>query len=126
MKFLVDAQLPPRLVRALVRRGHDAVHTSDLPGGNRTPDTEVATRADAEDRVVVTKDADFQIAHQLHGQPRRLLVVATGNITNDDLLAVLDRSLPTVLSAFEAADRVELRATEVVAWPRRRPAADPA
>ncbi|WP_431838431.1 DUF5615 family PIN-like protein [Cellulomonas sp. Y8] len=62
MKFLVDAQLPPRFVRALVRRGHDAVHTRDLPGGNRTPDTEVAARADAEDRVVVTKDADFQVA----------------------------------------------------------------
>lgn len=125
MRFLVDAQLPPRLVRALVRRGHDAIHTRDLPAGNRTSDTDVAARADADDRVVVTKDADFQIAHQLYGRPRRLLLVATGNITNDDLLAVLDRSLGTVVSAFDAADRVELRTTEVVAWSRRPPAVDP-
>jgi hypothetical protein len=29
VKFLVDAQLPPRLARALVAAGHDAVHTLD-------------------------------------------------------------------------------------------------
>ncbi|GIG36912.1 DUF5615 family PIN-like protein [Cellulomonas pakistanensis] len=124
MKFLVDAQLPPRLVRALVRHGHDAVHTRDLPHGNRTPDAEVAARADAENRVVVTNDADFQITHQLHGRQRRLLVVATGNITDDDLLLVVERSLSTVLAAFDAADRVELRAAEIVAWPRRAVSTD--
>ena len=38
MKFLVDAQLPRRLVRRLREAGHDALHTLDLPGGNRTTD----------------------------------------------------------------------------------------
>ncbi len=36
MRFMVDAQLPRRLVRWLGARGHDAVHTPDLPDGNRT------------------------------------------------------------------------------------------
>ena len=31
MKFLVDAQLPRRLVCELVDLGHDAIHTLDLP-----------------------------------------------------------------------------------------------
>ncbi len=56
MKFLVDAQLPTRLTQQLAAAGHDAVHTSELPNGNRTPDAEIAALADAEDRVVVTKD----------------------------------------------------------------------
>ncbi|MEV0033019.1 DUF5615 family PIN-like protein [Nocardia sp. NPDC050793] len=30
MKFLVDAQLPPTLARAMASEGHDAVHVCDL------------------------------------------------------------------------------------------------
>lgn len=56
MNLLVDAQLPLRLARHLAAAGHDVLHTSDLPEGNRTTDAEVSRRADAEDRVVVSKD----------------------------------------------------------------------
>ena len=35
MKFLVDVQLPRRLARWLQASGHDAIHTRDLPKGNR-------------------------------------------------------------------------------------------
>jgi hypothetical protein len=36
VKFLVDAQLPVRLARFLISAGHDVLHTTDLPDGNRT------------------------------------------------------------------------------------------
>ena len=85
MRFLVDAQLPARLARFLTDAGHAAVHTSELPNGNATPDSEINRVADADDRVVVTKDRDFRDSHLLRGTPRHLLVVTTGNITNDDL-----------------------------------------
>jgi predicted nuclease of predicted toxin-antitoxin system len=49
-----------------------------LPEGNRTADDHVTKVADAEDRIVVSKDADFRISHQLHRQPRRLLIIAMG------------------------------------------------
>lgn len=118
MKFLVDAQLPARLARFLHDAGHDARHTAQLPAGNRTTDDQVAKVADTEDRVVVSKDADFRISHQLHGQPRRLLVVAMGNISNNDLLAVFETHLESIVAAFDDADRVEVRPTQIVAWPR--------
>lgn len=63
MKFLIDAQLPILLARRLIEAGHDAIHTIDLPGGNRTPDDAIAQLADAEDRVVVSKDDDFRDSH---------------------------------------------------------------
>ena len=77
MRFLVDAQLPARLAEALTAAGHDAVHTSQLPDGNRATDHQVAEAADSSDRVVVTKDSDFRDGHLLAGRPRRLLVVGT-------------------------------------------------
>lgn len=58
MKLLVDAQLSARLARFLNDAGHDAVHTSALPDGNRSTDVRLAEVADDEGRVVVTKDRD--------------------------------------------------------------------
>lgn len=108
MKFLVDAQLPARLVRFLADAGHDAIHTSELPDGNRTADGDINRIADADDRVVVTKDRDFRDSHLLRGTPRHLLVVTTGNITNDDLLALFAAHLDEVVAALRDGPFVEL------------------
>lgn len=59
MNFLADAQLPRRLAHLLAEAGHDAVHTLDLPRGNRTPDQEVCEICLRDNRVLVTKDSDF-------------------------------------------------------------------
>lgn len=114
MKFLVDAQLPVRLARHLNAAGHDARHTSELPGGNTSTDAEIAAAADAEDRVVVTKDRDFRDAHLLRSSPGRLLIVATGNIANDALLALIDLNLVAICSALEEVRFVEVTAGRLI------------
>lgn len=48
MKFLLDAQLPRGLALRLLDQACDCLHTLDLPDGNRTSDTDIAKRADAE------------------------------------------------------------------------------
>ena len=79
-----------------------------LPDGNRTTDARIAEVADGEDRVVVTKDRDFRDGHLLSSSPRRLLVVATGNITNSTLLALFEVNLDVIVGALGEADFVEL------------------
>jgi predicted nuclease of predicted toxin-antitoxin system len=118
VRFLVDAQLPARLAARLGALGHDAVHTSSLPDGNRTTDQQIAAVADRDGRIVVTKDADFRNSHLLNGSPARLLVVATGNIRNDDLLNLFESRLPEVEAAFGVGDFVELRRGAVISHPR--------
>lgn len=108
MKFLVDAQLPARLAELLKQAGHDAIHTRELPNGNRSTDRKIAQVADTEDRVVVTKDRDFRDGHLLHRSPRSLLVVATGNITNDALLSLFEMHLDDIVSALVETGFVEL------------------
>ena len=100
MKFLVDAQLPRSLCRMLSGGGHDAVHTFELPLGNRTPDATICEIALQEARIVVTKDADFVNMFLLHGIPEKLLLVAIGNISNAELEAILSRELAAIVSAF--------------------------
>ncbi|WP_319454433.1 MULTISPECIES: DUF5615 family PIN-like protein [unclassified Mycobacterium] len=109
MKFLVDAQLPVRLCDFLIRCGYDAVHVSALPDGNRSSDAVIAETADAEDRIVVTKDSDFRHSHLTDSLPRRLLIVATGNISNTQLLNLVEARLEDLSNAFGGADLVELR-----------------
>ena len=90
------------------------VHTSQLPEGNRTTDAALATLADQEERVVVTKDRDFRDTHLLRHSPHRLLVVATGNISNKDLLALFADNLGTVVAALNEGSFVELGSTGLV------------
>ncbi len=59
MKFLLDAQLPRWLARWLQTKGHDVVHTRDLPEGNRTRDAAINELSVREQRVAITKDEDF-------------------------------------------------------------------
>ena len=65
MKFLVDAHLPKRLASFLNAEGHDAIHTRDLPVGNRTSDATINQVSMAEQRIVITKDSDFMDSHLL-------------------------------------------------------------
>lgn len=63
MKFLIDAHLPGRLAGYLEAQGHDAIHVATLPRGFETSDAEITAWADADERVVVSKDADFVNSH---------------------------------------------------------------
>lgn len=114
MKFLVDAQLPARLARYLTAAGYDSVHTSELPDANRTTDDQIATIADADGRVVVTKDRDFRDSHILRRTPKRLLVVATGNISNDDLLKMFTLHIEIIAVALQESNLVELAPGRVI------------
>jgi hypothetical protein len=56
---IIDAQLPRRLVAVLHQRGHDAVHTLDLPEGNHTPDDRLCDLCGSDERVLISKDRDI-------------------------------------------------------------------
>lgn len=108
MKFIVDAQLPKRLARWLAARGHDVLHTLDLPEQNRTQDADITALACREHRIVVTKDADFVDSFLLQGRPPKLLLIATGNISNQALERLLTQNIAEIESAFASSQFVEL------------------
>jgi predicted nuclease of predicted toxin-antitoxin system len=113
MKFIVDAQLPRRLARELFAFGHDAVHTLDFPSGNQTPDGAIIAVAIHEGRIVATKDNDFVTSFLLRGVPPKLLLISTGNISNEALSKLLAANLMTLENAFAEYDFVELSASAI-------------
>jgi predicted nuclease of predicted toxin-antitoxin system len=114
MKFLVDAQLPRRLVYRLRKAGHDALHTLDLPNGNRTSDADINALSMQESRTVVTKDADFVSSFIVSRVPYKLLVISTGNISNADLEALLLAQLPALEIALASNDYLELTRSTLI------------
>ena len=108
MKFLVDAQLPRRLARLLATANQDCIHTLDLPRRNRTPDDELLEICARDDRILISKDLEFADSFLLKRQPARLLLISTGNITNNELESLFSKHLSKIIEAFESCAFVEV------------------
>jgi predicted nuclease of predicted toxin-antitoxin system len=114
MKFLVDAHLPRRLVYLLRESGFEAVHTLDLPLGNRTPDPVINELSIREEYIVVSKDADFVNSFLLNHKPYKLLLVSTGNIRNKELEALFAANIEKIAEGFEIFDFIEIDQKAVI------------
>jgi len=113
MKFLVDAHLPPSLCELLTARGHDTLHTRQLPHGNATADQRLNELSIAQQRVLISKDSDFFYSHLLQGQPWKLLLIKTGNISTHDLCSLFARNLAAIEDALQTHTLVEIDHTTV-------------
>jgi predicted nuclease of predicted toxin-antitoxin system len=115
MKFLVDAHLPRRLARWMNDSGHDCFHTLNLPLKNKTPDSAINQLSVDEQRIVITKDADFVDSFVVQGKPWKLLLISTGNIRNSELETLIHANIEGVAEAFESgASFVELSRTSLI------------
>ena len=88
MKFLVDANLPPRLCVCLRSQRHEAEHLFDRNLLTAT-DTQIWERGRLESLVVFSKDTDFYDRALLYGAPPQVVHVAVGNCSNARLFSVL-------------------------------------
>lgn len=69
----------------------------------------------------LVKDRDFRNSHFLKGTPRRLLVVHTGNISNDDLLALFEANVEQIAEALDEAPLAILGSKSLSIHPSRSP-----
>jgi predicted nuclease of predicted toxin-antitoxin system len=105
VKFLVDNQLPKALAEHLRAHGQDCQHVLEAGLGDAS-DVSICRYAEAQDRVLISKDEDFLY---LCNQPRskvRLVWVRLGNCRTAALLAAFDRFWPTIESCFATGDRI--------------------
>lgn len=108
MKFLVDAHLPKALAYLLREKGFDTIHTTELPAGNDTTDTEINRVSLAENRIVISKDADFYDSFTAKKEPYKLLHVKTGNIRNSKLLELFDKNLELIIDKLDESSVIQI------------------
>ena len=114
MNFLIDANLPRRLVNLFRERGHHAAHTLDLPDANATEDTAILQYSDEENCVIITKDSDFTTSFWLNNRPNKLLLISTGNISNKELEALLVANFEQITTDLSKNRFVELSREHVI------------
>ncbi|MCC7308032.1 MAG: DUF5615 family PIN-like protein [Acidobacteria bacterium] len=114
MKFLVDAQLPRSLAKFLCDKGHDAVHTLELPNGNDTTDAEINHISFAEERVVISKDGDFYDSFTTKREPYKLLHIRTGNLSNVALIGLFEKNLATIIAELNSGSVVEVTRSYII------------
>lgn len=113
MRFIIDAHLPKRIADIFRNLGHEAIHTSELPKGNGTPDNEIVLIA-AEDGVVVSKDEDFYQGFLLHRRPAKLVHVKVGNMRLREVTDLFATAAPKLIGLLSRYDLLELHRDKII------------
>ena len=109
MNFLVDNQLPLALAHHLQTRGLDCQHVLEI-GLAEASDVEISRYAEAQARVIISKDEDFLHLASRPDAKFRIVWVRLGNCRTSTLISAFEKSLPTLQACLDAGDRiVELR-----------------
>ena len=90
------------------------MHTKDLPLKNATSDAYINDLSMREQRVVITKDADFVETFLLHQIPYKLLLVSTGNIKNSELESLFQASFQQIIDLLQDCNYLELGREEII------------
>lgn len=103
MRFLVDAQLPPALVRWLADRGHEAEHVADREM-QAASDTAIWDYAPATSAAIITKDEDFARRKVLTTAGPAVVWIRLPNTRRRELLQWLETVMPQILTALERGE----------------------
>jgi predicted nuclease of predicted toxin-antitoxin system len=99
MRVLCDVHIPYRLVNRLRELGVDATHVNRILDGSETTDAAIAAFVDANEMLFITKDGDFRDSHFLRGVPARVLRLTLGNLSNTELIALLESHWGAILES---------------------------
>lgn len=107
--FLIDANLPVALARAIAALGHAAVHVTDI-GANDRDDLGIWDLAIARNEVVITKDSDFADIVVMSETRQAVVWLQIGNTRKLAIITKLTAALPDILAALDAGERlIEVR-----------------
>jgi predicted nuclease of predicted toxin-antitoxin system len=111
VRFLIDAQLPPRLATWLEARGHDAIHVFDLDKLT-SDDSLIWQVAASTSAVIVTKDKDFvRFRHQSAGP--QILHIQIANCSNSQLIDAISAKWESIMLELEACEPVVMLARSI-------------
>ncbi len=102
-RYLIDENLPVTLAPIL---GGDCLAASAL--GARPTDAELWQHARADDRVLLTKDADFFERILLEGPPPKIVWLRVGNLRRIELENHIRRVWPAIVALLATCDVIQV------------------
>ncbi|MBI2814987.1 MAG: DUF5615 family PIN-like protein [Opitutae bacterium] len=105
MKFVVDAQLPPAMVRWLREAGHEAEHIEDA-GLLQADDAAIWAHAERTGAAILTKDEDFAERAKTASGPSAVVWLRIGNAGNPELRAWFGPRLASIVQMAGEGSRI--------------------
>jgi len=115
MNFLVDVHLPISLSKFLSNhKDCTAIHVNQILQKWHTTDADICKYADKNGLIVITKDSDFKNSHFINGTPQKVIRIALGNISNNDLIILFTKYLASILPLSSATFYVEISKDQIL------------
>lgn len=105
MRFIIDAQLPPRLAALLCEAGHDAEHVTDIDLG-AADDTAIWSYAKKNSAVIISKDQDFAERAKSAKKAAQVVWIRLGNTTTKALWFALEPMLLDIIEALQKGEKL--------------------
>jgi len=105
LKFLLDQNLPVRLIDAITAFDHEVEHVR-LMGLATAGDREIWALAASRGAVVVSKDKDFLLLAQRSASGQPLVHLNLGNCSNDELCAIVRRDWTSVVARLTDGEAI--------------------
>ncbi|WP_395945436.1 DUF5615 family PIN-like protein [Brevundimonas sp.] len=110
MKFLIDQNLPVRLVDIISAFDHEVAHVK-LIGMAAAGDAKIWALAGSQGMIVVSKDKDFLTLAQRSPSGQQLVRLDLGNCSNDALYDIVRRDWSMVATRLKQGETgLEIRA----------------
>jgi predicted nuclease of predicted toxin-antitoxin system len=93
MKFLCDVHISYKLVNAILNLGFDCIHVNTIIDKWYSKDADIATFADHNNYIIITKDSDFRNSFYINKTPKKLIKINLGNITNIELIKIVSENI---------------------------------
>jgi predicted nuclease of predicted toxin-antitoxin system len=105
VKFLIDAQLPPALVRLFEDAGCESEHVIDIDM-EKCDDSMIWDYAVSKAVVIVTKDEDFADRIQMDPDGPAIVWLRIGKCSKRDLFQWLAPMLPHILDCLRQGEKL--------------------
>jgi predicted nuclease of predicted toxin-antitoxin system len=106
MTIWIDAHLSPEIAAWLTSNYPvHAIAIRDI-GLRDSSDEEIYDRARKDSAVIMTKDHDFVILLDRFGPPPQIILITSGNTSNNRLKEILSNSFPQALDFLKAGEKL--------------------
>ncbi len=96
MRFLCDVHISIRLSKHIAGLGLYCEHVNNVLDGFRTKDSDISQYCNNNSLILITKDRDFKNSFLLSRKPKRLIKINLGNISNDQLITLINRNIQSI------------------------------
>jgi predicted nuclease of predicted toxin-antitoxin system len=93
MIFLCDVHIAIKVVKSIENKGFKCLHVNSILDSWHTKDSDICKYVDTNDLILITKDVDFKNSHFIQKTPKKLVKINLGNISNMELMDILEKTL---------------------------------